>query len=536
MQSSPQPGLLRTSPPSRALRSKIVTVCLALAVSLGLAGVQAVDARVEPSSPDGPTLPGLAPPTLPTPSPQLIEERLERTRERLASMRAAEGDALAPNRDPAHKPVEPRTDRLLGGNVRNVTTGDTYATLDAAVQDATAGDILQVETAVLPQGQIVIDRSLTLRGETGTEQIVASESTGNSGDDRAWFLVEAGVDFNVLELAFDGTGQSIYHAFRIRGSGSFTDVDFSNIEFEAGGPSFAGFGIVAFGDGPVDVLSCSFSQMGRVGVLYFGGDVSGSIARGNSYVGKGDGTFLDYGFEVGAGAVVALVENDVRANRGSEPTSGSDSAGFLLTTFFGAGTSVLAEDNNLTLNTLGIAIGAASDDTSSLDARENRFVGNTTGIGNEGSTSADAERQWWGCNGGPGSLGCDTVAGLVDADPWLILRFLPPLLCASEDVPLYADLRGDSDGGVTNRPILPVAPEFVATFTNGALGTVDPLVAPVIGGVASTTYQSPPAGADDMMTATVDNETVAQTFTTLDTVFCDGFESGDTSAWDGSIP
>jgi hypothetical protein len=50
----------------------------------------------------------------------------------------------------------------------------------------------------------------------------------------------------------------------------------------------------------------------------------------------------------------------------------------------------------------------------------NNIEGNTTGVWNGDATNAfDAENNWWGCGGGPGSPGCDTVTGLVDFDPWL---------------------------------------------------------------------------------------------------------------------
>jgi hypothetical protein len=46
----------------------------------------------------------------------------------------------------------------------------------------------------------------------------------------------------------------------------------------------------------------------------------------------------------------------------------------------------------------------------------NRFVGTThLGVDNEASGTLNAQQNWWGCNGGAGSAGCDGVSSGVDA-------------------------------------------------------------------------------------------------------------------------
>jgi Periplasmic copper-binding protein (NosD) len=46
----------------------------------------------------------------------------------------------------------------------------------------------------------------------------------------------------------------------------------------------------------------------------------------------------------------------------------------------------------------------------------NRFVGTThLGVVNAASGTLDAEQNWWGCNAGPGAVGCDGVSAGVDA-------------------------------------------------------------------------------------------------------------------------
>jgi len=130
------------------------------------------------------------------------------------------------------------------------------------------------------------------------------------------FLVDEGVTLNASGMTFDGAGNLIWQAFRHRGSGLFDSVEFANITFQASGSPFAGTAIAVFGTtSDVDVSNSIFTNIGRIGVLYFGSGVTGAFTD-NTYTGKGDGDFLDYAVEVGAGAVVNINNNIISDNRG----------------------------------------------------------------------------------------------------------------------------------------------------------------------------------------------------------------------------
>jgi len=50
----------------------------------------------------------------------------------------------------------------------------------------------------------------------------------------------------------------------------------------------------------------------------------------------------------------------------------------------------------------------------------NNIYGNAgDGMENQITATVDAEDNWWGCDGGPGAAGCDTVVGNVDYTPWV---------------------------------------------------------------------------------------------------------------------
>lgn len=351
-------------------------------------------------------------------------------------------------------------------DVRNVQTSEVFTTIQAAVDDndTLAGHTLQVLGPTHSDGQTVISKNLTLEGENGSETVLMNENTGDSGDARAWFLVNAGINLTIRNLAFDGNGFDVHQAFRHRGTGSFNNVSFNDIQF----PPYAGTAIVSFG-GNVDISNSRFTSIGRVGVLYFGTGITASNFNNNMYTGKGDGDFLDYALEVGGGAVVTSNGNTISGNRGVASVDGSTSAGILVSTFFGAGSQLTSNNDRVTASTSGVAMGFDTSDSAALfmnrgyisdndfgitttaatnilsvtnscilnnsnigieldgltvTANNNNITGN--GVGLDGG-SGDATNNWWGSAGGPGGGG-DTVENST-------VNFSPFLTAIAEDTP-----------------------------------------------------------------------------------------------------
>lgn len=428
--------------------------------------------------------------------------------------------------------------------VFNPRTGQGHMTLEEATAAAIAGDTLRIEADALGVGRITFDKNLTLEGANGDETLYATEPTGSTGDDRAWFLVEDGVHLEVQDLGFDGNEFAIYQAFRHRGTGSFRRARFRDIRFEPNGPLYQGTAIVAFG-GRVDVLDSAFSLIGRVGVLYFGDAADGSLAAGNLYVGKGDGDFLDYAVEVGAGASVALWNNRVLDCRGvvGGGGSGAQSAAFLVTTFSGAGTEALVRENDLEANGIGIGVGFDATDSSTVSAAFNRIVNSAVvGVRQESTVPMPAERNWWGCNGGLGSPGCDAAndgAGMLDTDPWLVLRTVAigPHMPTGASTLVGADLTWDSNGVRTR--IDGTVPDGIPAALEGGLlglGSVSPSESATIDGRAPAVYGADLVPGMDQVSSTVDNETVILDVLLEEALFFDGFESGTTSGWSSTVP
>jgi len=97
-----------------------------------------------------------------------------------------------------------------------------------------------------------------------------------------------------------------------------------------------------------------------------------------------------------------------------------------------------------------------------VSLQRNVFVGNGVAVNNEEALSVDATDNWWGCNAGPGQLGCDDVAGVVDVGPWLVasLDVSPNPAAVSRSSTLTLDLAHDSAGAIVSNGL--VRPVHVA--------------------------------------------------------------------------
>ena len=240
--------------------------------------------------------------------------------------------------------------------------------------------------------QVVIDNDVTVIGEgKGSTILTPGFDTGSSsaGDVRGWWLVEPGINLDLSESTMDGSGQLVWQAIRHRGTGTIDNVSFENIQFNASGPSYAGTAIAAFGGvGPVDVTNSEFSDIGRIGVLYFGSGTTGTFDA-NTYTGKGVGDFLDYALDVSAGAVIDVTNNNVSNNLGVASSDGSTSAGFLVTTFFGGGTIANFSGNDISNNTTGIVGGFDGTDSSTITIDGDQVTGNVgDGVSVQGATAS----------------------------------------------------------------------------------------------------------------------------------------------------
>jgi parallel beta-helix repeat protein len=309
--------------------------------------------------------------------------------------------------------------------VRNVTQNLGYCNIQSAVIAANSNDEIEVSAGTFTEtGQIVIDKNLTINGAgIGLTTVKPAQNTGNSSDARGWFLVNAGITFNLSNLTLDGSDKLVYQGIRQKGVGTIDHVEFKNIKYNESGPDYSGIAVAAFGNGNVHITNSSFEEIGRVGVLYYGAGITGSNFHANTYTGKGTGNWLDYMLDISAGAVVDVQGCTVSGNRGVASSDNSTSAGIIVTTYFGDGTKATITGCTITDNTTGINVGYNASDLSIVKAENNKIYGNEYGVTSTNPV-VDASPNWWGDATGPYNtpynvcgLGND-AEGNVTFRPW----------------------------------------------------------------------------------------------------------------------
>ncbi len=393
-------------------------------------------------------------------------------------------------------------------SIHNLNTGELFSTLQSALDDADTvnGHVLQLEVASLPEGQVLITKSVTIQGQTGSEEFVATVDTGSVGDNRGWFLVETGVSLTVQDLNFDGGGFQIWQAFRVKGSANVARCGFSDIQYLNPPVDYAGTAVAMVGAG--EVVDCNFSQIGRVGVLFFGTGVTNGLMQRCSYTGKGAGDWLDYSVEVGAGATALVRDNYVEACRGVASSDASESSGVNVNTTFADGTVADVLTNTVMDCTFGVQIGRGDGQGPTAEVHYNRLITNEFGVGINSPSPLSAVNNWFGCNEGPGQPGCDATDGDPLIDPWLILTITanPTTIQVFQDSAVMAALRLNSDGVDTSGDGL--VPDAIPEIFTATLGTVNPVSGGTVDGLVPTVFTAGGTLGTAIVTVTCDNETV----------------------------
>jgi hypothetical protein len=293
----------------------------------------------------------------------------------------------------------------------------------AAPADAT---VTAVEGTLTENGQIHITKNVVVQGAGKIKTIIKpSQNTGTSGDARGWWLVDQDINLELHDLTLDGTGYKIYQGIRHKGTGTIDSVCFNQIQYDASGPYYNGIAVAIFGGTSpqnVDISNSTFTDIGRVGALYFGSSITNSLFSGNTYTGKGPGNWLDYALDISAGAQVHVHANTISNNKGIAASDGSASGGILVTTFYGGGTYSRIMDNTITNNSTGIIVGYDASDASTVSAVNNRIYGNDFGLSSTNPV-VDADTNYWGHEKGatastnPCGMG-DEVTDNVNYNPY----------------------------------------------------------------------------------------------------------------------
>ncbi|MGA7720281.1 MAG: FlgD immunoglobulin-like domain containing protein [Ignavibacteriaceae bacterium] len=313
--------------------------------------------------------------------------------------------------------------------VIQISTGQFWVnpslTIQAAVNAAPSGSIINVASGSYTEiGQIVISENISIIGADKTATIIKpSGNTGSSGDSRGWILVNTGVSFNLSNITLDGSGKSIYIGILSHGTGIINNNIVKNIGYNPSGPDYQGRGIAVYGEN-MTISNNTLSNIGRIGIYFYGTGVTAGVVNNNNFTGKGNGNWLDYGVEVEGGANAIITNNTITNCTGVASVDGSTSSGILATTYFAAGTQATITNNTITNNTDGIVVGYDNTDVSTVVAHYNAIMTNSSSGITTTAPIVDAINNWWGSVSGPYNAATNPsgignkVSNNVNFSPW----------------------------------------------------------------------------------------------------------------------
>ncbi len=185
-------------------------------------------------------------------------------------------------------------------------------------------------------------------------------------------------------------------------------------------------------------------------------------------------------------------------------------------TLLGNDTGVWVHTDGLDKRAGGVAAKADISDLRKAALRFNRLVGNTVGVRSD-DAEVTAENNWWGCNEGPGEIGCDSALysgseGFLDADPWLVLGVATDsaVVKVGSGTAVGASVTTNSDGVNLGEIDFPAA-DIDFTAERGSV----PTPAATSGGSAAGSFTATEQGIGSV-TALLDNASATTTLLVTD--------------------
>ncbi|MBZ5589853.1 MAG: Ig-like domain-containing protein [Acidobacteriia bacterium] len=419
----------------------------------------------------------------------------------------------------------------------NLTAANGQCTLREALRnantnsDTTGGDCTAgtgADTIVLPAGTYTL--ALPGAGEDGglTGDLDVLDPLTITGAGSGSTIIDGGA----LDRVFDVAPNAVTFAMSISGvtirngsvagfgGGVFVDP-FSSATLTLTDCVISGNTATGFNGGGIAMSAASTLNLTRVTFQtntsgFNGGGVScfGCTATVNACVFSGNhstgGALGGAGFFNGGGTVT-ITGGTIGANVSNSPGGGLTNAGF------GAASVQNAE---LTTNSTTGDGGAILNDpsigaSSSFTLATSRVYGNTatgaTGFGSTGGTLTLANN-WWGCNAGPqlppGGNGCDTVANVAAATPWLVLQgsAVPSSVQIGGSSAVTADVTHNS---ASAHIVSGFIPDGTPLSFLGTLGTAAPSPNTTTNGVTGTVFTAGLIGGAGAVAITLDGQTIS---------------------------
>ena len=335
--------------------------------------------------------------------------------------------------------------------------------------------------------------------------------------------------FQKAGVVVDGTGSSGTVTNNIvTGIGPTVQIAQDGIQISRGATGVANSNTVTACECDHPSCSGSFNQAQASAILFF--NAGANVSAANNILNNND-----KGIFSSSTAATTIVNNTITNNRfegvfldqGTSNVSGNliqnNAWGLVVGAFLVAdGTSANSVGNVFTNQILGntiVGVSVYDKDLQDafepvLNARHNRIFTNVAGMNSNTTAPENVENNWFGCNGGPNTVGCDTVTGAnLDFNPWLALgiTIVPSPVTAGQNATVTSSLAKNSNG-VDTTGIGAVPQDITVSWTTAPLGTVNPTTRlaatlPFTSGLSTTTFNSAVAGQTTVCT-TVDNAQV----------------------------
>jgi hypothetical protein len=353
------------------------------------------------------------------------------------------------------------------------------ATIQHAINEASIADTIQVAAGTYAE-DVTIPKSVTLLGpNAGVDPNTApraAEATIDGGVGRAIVVTGEGVTVDGFSITAAVSGAPIYthgaDVDRLTVSDDILNASAAALQLEAGGEELAvEHNLIGGGGYGIFTGAATYTDLGIVDnvitgpVQFYGIYTGGSTIEGFELTGNAVEAISDIGATITRGVVAGNLFN---GEKPGEMTLQIDLHESILVgnSFEGHGTTgclqlfgsqysldpseeVLITENSFhacdaygiqlspDVEAIEITGNAISDSYDGIDTRDisnwdvsglgieisaNSITGSThMGVDNTVEGTLDARDNWWGCNGGPGGSGCDSVGAGVEASPYVVL-------------------------------------------------------------------------------------------------------------------
>ncbi|ERJ11141.1 immunoglobulin-like domain-containing protein [Haloplasma contractile] len=275
------------------------------------------------------------------------------------------------------------------------------------LNEAKSGDEIFLSPGVHYIPKVTIDRAITFRGASSGESILKLYEHTDLGE--AYIeVVKAGVSFH--SITFDGSTTNIYTAVNATDAVSVIDSFFKGIRF---GDLF-GTAIQVKSGGVIK--GNRFESIGRTGILV--DSPVGTITKllNNTYIGKNEGTWLDYGIDVRQFGELLIEGNSFNECIGMIDSVHSSGIKFSASEFVGTVLHTI-QYNSFNGNTNAIVITENVPSDVKLNIHYNVFSHQKKNLVNDSQALVNATLNYYGT--GAKQPDPKTMVGDVNYFPWV---------------------------------------------------------------------------------------------------------------------